>query len=148
MPSHSARSILEAFYAAEAIYMSAPPEERDFSGMAARVACDIRLEQTSALPYAGVYIGPQGMQEWSRKMAGYFDVVEVRDREIFESTNSASAKVVVLSNLHLRVRKTGQELVFPHCQENTVDLERGVLTEMRIFYWDVKAINDALGYKT
>jgi hypothetical protein len=109
-PKHTARAVLDAFYKAERQYMSAPPPTRDFSGIAATLSPTIRLEQTSALPYAGVYIGPKGFQDWSSRMADYFDVVDVQNPEVFEC--AGSDRIVVLSTLHLRVRSTGQELDF------------------------------------
>ncbi|KAL5340164.1 hypothetical protein BJX70DRAFT_361708 [Aspergillus crustosus] len=143
-PKHTARGILDAFYEAETQYMSAPPDARDFSVIAATLSPTIQLEQTSALPYAGVYIGPTGFQDWTTRMADYFDVVDVRDREIFE--RAGSDRIVVLSTVHLRVRATGQELDFPFCQAMRVDLENGVIQEMRPFYWDVAAVNQAVGF--
>lgn len=143
-PKYTPRAVLDAFYAAERVYMSAPPDSRDFAGIAATVAPNFRLEQSSALPYAGVYIGPEGMQDWARRMAGYFEVVDVQNAEIFE--RQGSDRVVVVSNLHLKVRSSGQELDYPFCQVVTVDLERGLMTEMRPFYWDVAAVNKALEY--
>ncbi|KAL2835445.1 hypothetical protein BJY01DRAFT_223662 [Aspergillus pseudoustus] len=143
-PKHTARSILESFYAAERVYMSSDPSTRDFSGIAAVVSPDFRLEQTSALPYAGTYTGPQGMQDWATAMADYFSVVDVQELEIFE--REGSSKVMVLSNVHFRVRATGQDLVFPFTQAITVDLEKGVMTELRPFYWDVAAVNKAIGF--
>ncbi|KAJ0420235.1 hypothetical protein BJY00DRAFT_313171 [Aspergillus carlsbadensis] len=142
-PKHTPRSILETFYAAERIYMSAPPSTRDFSPLAATVSPTFHLEQTSALPYAGTYTGPEGFQDWATRMADYFDTVDVQDPEIFE--REGSNKVVVLSNVLFRVRATGEELVFPFAQAITVDLEMGVMTEIRPFYWDVAAVNRALG---
>ncbi|KAF4964959.1 hypothetical protein FZEAL_10821 [Fusarium zealandicum] len=142
---HTARSILDSFYAAERVYMSAPPEERDFSGMAATLSEDVRLEQTSGLPYAGTFIGPQGMQDWAKQMADYFEDVDVQDPQIFEK--EGSSRIVALSNLHLKVRKTGEELDFPFCQVVTVDLEAGVIARMQPFYWDVQELNRAIGYQ-
>ncbi|KAK6362480.1 hypothetical protein LTS17_012821 [Exophiala oligosperma] len=139
-----ARQVLDAFYEAERRYMAAPPDERDFKSVAATLAPDIRMEQTSALPYAGIYVGPEGMQDWIRKMAGYFEIVNVQNPEVFEK--DGSNRIVVLSQVHFKVRKTGKEMKFPFCQSMTVDLERGVIQEMRPFYWDVQAVNRALGF--
>ncbi|KAL3474411.1 hypothetical protein BJX99DRAFT_231591 [Aspergillus californicus] len=144
-PKYTARGVLDAFYEAERQYMSAPPDTRDFSGIAATLSPNIRLEQTSALPYAGVYIGPTGFQDWSSRMADYFDVVDVQNPEVFE--RAGSDRIVVLSTVHLRVRSSGQELEFPFCQVMTVDLENGVIDEMRPFYWDVAAVNAAVGFE-
>ncbi|CAI7644020.1 unnamed protein product [Penicillium crustosum] len=129
-PGYTPRAVLDAFYEAERAYMSSAPEARDFSGIAATLAPDVRLEQTPALPYAGVYIGPQGIQDWSTRMGDYFDIVDVQNPEIFE--RPGSDRVVVLSNVHLRAF--------------TVDLEKGLILEIRPFYWDVAAVNAALGY--
>jgi ketosteroid isomerase-like protein len=144
-PKHTPRSVLEAFYAAELIYMSAAPEERDFSDVAATLSSDCHLEQTSGLPYAGVYKGKEGMLAWAEQMANYFDTVDVQDREFFE--REGSDRIVVVSNVKLRVRATGEELKYPFCQVMTVDLEKGVITELRPFYWDVHHLNKAIGYK-
>lgn len=140
----TARSVLDKFYDAERIYMAAAPEDRDFKPVADIIAPDFRLEQTSALPYAGVYLGPGGMQDWMRRMAGYFNVVDVQNPEIFE--RDGSDRVVVVSNLHLRVRETGEELDFPMCQVITVDLAKGLLVKFQPFYWDVQTLNKALGF--
>jgi hypothetical protein len=142
-PKHTPRSILETFYAAERIYMSAPTSSRDFTPIASTVSSNFRLEQTPALPYAGTYIGPQGLQDWAKRMADYFDIVDVQSPEIFE--REGSDKVVVLATVLFRVRATGEELVFPFAQAVTVDLEEGVMTELRPFYWDVAGLNKALG---
>jgi uncharacterized protein len=125
--------------------MSAPDSEKDFSGMAATMAPDFIGYQTSALPYAGTYIGPAGMQEWSQKMGSWWSAIDVRDPEIFEKEGSDG--VVVLSTVHATVAKTGEKLVLPFAQEVRVDLEKGVMTEMRPFYWDVALVNKALGYE-
>jgi len=123
--------------------MSAPPAERDFAWMASTLSPDIKLSQTPALPYGGEYRGHAGFQDWSRRMAEYFEVVDVQDSEIFEREGSGT--VVVLGRVHLKVRRTGQELEFPLVQTVTVDTEKGLITEIRPIYWDVHAVNTALG---
>ena len=125
--------------------MSHPPEKRDFTKIGALVSPEFRLEQTSALPYAGVFVGLEGFQDWAQRMADYFDVVDVQDPELFE--REGSNRIVVLGNLHLKVRKTGEELNFPFCQAVTVDLENGQMVNMKPFYWDVAELNRAIGYK-
>ena len=78
-------------------------------------------------------------------VANWFEVVDVRTPEIFESPGSD--RVVVLSTVHFKVRKTGEELDYPFCQVVRVDLEKGVITEMHPYYWDVAGVNKALGYE-
>ncbi|KAL3461941.1 hypothetical protein BJX64DRAFT_288893 [Aspergillus heterothallicus] len=144
LPKHTPRSILERFYAAERIYMSSDPSTRDFSGIASVISPTFRLEQTSALPYAGTFLGVQGMQDWAVQMAEYFSVVDVYDLEVFEQ--DGSNKIMVLARVRFRVRKTGEDLDFPFVQVVTVDTTLGVMTELRPFYWDVAALNRAIGY--
>ncbi|CAF3517172.1 hypothetical protein SNK03_007299 [Fusarium graminearum] len=139
---HTARSILDAFYDAERVYMASSPEERDFSGMAATLSKEVKLKQTSGLPYAGEYVGPEGFQKWAEDMANYFDKVDVQNPEIFE--REGSNRIISLGYLHLRVRKTGEELKWPLCQVMTVDLEAGVIKSIMPFYWDVYALNKAI----
>ncbi|KAF4439935.1 hypothetical protein F53441_12436 [Fusarium austroafricanum] len=141
---HTARSILESFYEAERIYMASPPEERDFSGIAATLSNEVRLKQSSGLPYAGEYTGPDGFQKWAQDIAEYFDKVDVQKPEIFES--EGSNRVVSLSYLQLRVRKTGEELKYPMCQVIQVDREAGVIKSIMPFYWDVYDLNRAIGH--
>ncbi|CAM1502337.1 Fc.00g043210.m01.CDS01 [Cosmosporella sp. VM-42] len=143
--NHTARSVLDAFYEAEREFMSFPPEKRDFSNITALISPNFRLEQSSALPYAGVYLGSAGFQDWAKRMADYFDVVDVQNPEIFEK--AGSDRIVVLGNLHLRVRATGEELDYPFCQVDTIDLENGKMVKMQPFYWDVADLNRAVGYK-
>ncbi|KAK5997920.1 hypothetical protein PT974_00287 [Cladobotryum mycophilum] len=141
---HTPRSVLDAFYQAEREYMEAPPDKRDFSGMAATLSPNIHMEQTSALPYAGTYVGLDGFQDWSRQIADYFNVVDVQNSEIFE--REGSDKIVVLSTVHYRVRKTGEDLYFPHSQTFAIDVEKGQIKEIRPFNWDVYRLNKAIGY--
>lgn len=145
--AHTPRSILDAFYQAERDYMSADPKERDFSTMAALLAPDVRLHQTTALPYAGTYVGIEGFQDVARQMADYLSEVDVRNVEIFQSEHKDSNRIMSLSMVHLKIRKTGQEFDFPTTQAITVDLEKGVIKEIRPFYWDVKTFNEAIEYQ-
>ena len=140
---YPARSVLDKSYEAERKYMSTPENQRDFQPIADILAPNYKLEQTSALPYAGTYLGSKGMQEWMRQMASYFDVVDVQRPEFFENDGDC---VVVVSNLHLRVRHSGVEADFPLCQVVTVDLDNGQLVRMQPFYWDVHRLNQLVGY--
>ena len=65
----TATKILNRFYEAERIYMSTPPEEADFSGMAATLARDMKLYQSPDLPYGGLYEGHDGRQKHPQKFS-------------------------------------------------------------------------------
>ena len=80
-------------------------------------------------------------------MADYLCEVDVRDAEFFESEYNGSNKIMALSTVHFKIRKTGKQYVFPTAQAITVDLDRGVIKEIRPFYWDVKIFNEAVGYQ-
>ena len=140
----TAAAILKAFYDAETRYMAAPEDQRDISEMSTVLSPELKIIQTPALPYPGTFHGLRGLQEWSSKMAGYFDVLDVQHPEIFEREGSDS--VIAVSNLHLRVRETGQVLDYPLCQVIKVDLEKGQILEMKPFYWDVHGLNEAVGF--
>lgn len=119
----TAAEILDRFYAAETIYMAASPSERDFSGMAATLAKDMKLYQTPDLPWGGVYEGHSGFLQWSEKMASRFDVLEVADPQVFEGKDG----VMVLSTLKFRTRKDGKHWAKPFSQFVRVDREAGVV---------------------
>jgi hypothetical protein len=91
--------------------MSAPPDKRDFSRMAATLSPDHKLIQSPGLPYGGVYEGHSGFLIWAKEMAKRFDVVDVTDREIME--NEAGDKIAVLSSVLFRVKSTREELKYP-----------------------------------
>ena len=55
--------------------------------------------------------------------------------------------VVILGQLTLRARATGEEWTNPFCQVDKVDREKGLITEIRPFYWDVARLNRAVGKK-
>ncbi|CAK3898328.1 Hypothetical predicted protein [Lecanosticta acicola] len=134
--------ILQKFYAAETVYMASAPSERDFAGMASTLAPDLELHQSPDLPWGGEFKGHSGFLKWSETMASYFNRLEVTDPQIFEQKDSDA--VLVYSTLKLRVKKNGKEWARPLAQFVRVDRVRGVITEIRPFYWDVKGLKEAL----
>jgi uncharacterized protein len=140
-PKHTPLSILNAFYNAERVYMSSPPETRDFSGMAATISPNMTLYQTPNLPYSGTYHGVAGFKEHFDKMGQYYNEVDVQDVEVFEGKDG----VVVYCDVRFVIKKTGKEERQRLCQVVKVDLEGGVMKEMRVFYWDVKGLVELFG---
>ena len=142
-PKHTGKEILNRFYDAERVYMSSPPEQRDASAMRATLAPDIKLYQSPDLPYPGVYTGIDEFMKWGREMSTYFDKVEVHTTNVLEDGDI----VVILGQLTLRARATGEEWTNPFCQVDKVDREKGLITEIRPYYWDVARLNRAVGKK-
>ena len=136
--------ILDKFYKAESIYMAAPPEKRDFAaGMGAVLSKDVVIHQSPDLPYSqSEYRGHDGFQKWGTEMASLFSKLVVADPKVYE--REGADEVLVLSRLELTSRHTGKDIEFPLCQVVGVDREKGVLTSIRPFYWDVEGLKKAI----
>ena len=136
--------ILNRFYEAETEYMLTPPEQRNFStGWGRTISSSMVLHQSADLPYGGEYHGHEGFLKWTEEMSSRFSTLDVKDPQVFEK--EGSDQVMVSSTLELTVRKTGQKWIAPMCQTVRVDREKGWITEIRPFYWNVKGLNEALG---
>lgn len=95
-----------------------------------------------------------GFLQWSKEMNAFFSRLEVQPTHVLTSdgdgqwTKPGEAKVVVvLSNIKLTVRESGLDMERPLAQVFKVDLEEGVITEIRPFFWDVTGFNEALERK-
>ena len=141
----TAAEILNSFYKAETAYMAAPPEERDFfSGMGKVLSPDLELYQSPDLPYSSSeFHGHDGFQQWSREMAGFFSHLVVVDPQVFEQ--DGADEVLVYSRLELKTREHGREWNAPLVQVMGVDREKGWITSIRPFYWDVAGFNKLVG---
>jgi uncharacterized protein len=131
--SKSPREVLEAFYAAERIYMAAGgvPAGASFDGIGATLDPNVQLHQSPDLPWGGEWQGYEGFKGWSVEMSRHFDVVDVQDAQFL----TAGDQVVVLCTLTTRSRVTGRILSAPMVQVVTVKDDR--ITEFRPFYWNV-----------
>ncbi len=129
----TAREVLEAFYAAERVYMAAggAAAGASFDQMAATLHPDVVLHQTPDLPWGGEYVGHDGFRDWSVQMSGHFDIVDVQNAVLLTQDN----QVVILCDLVTRTRATGETLMLPMAQVVTV--RDGQITEFRPFYWNV-----------
>lgn len=139
---HTPQSILARFYEAERLYMTNPTDPINISALNATLSQNVKLIQTPALPYGGIWEGITGFQGWSTQMSELFDIVDVQDPLVF--SNEQSNKVIINAQVKFRVRKTQKELVYPMCQVVVVDSEEGVITEIQPFYWDVRGLLQAL----
>lgn len=131
--SRSPREVLEAFYAAERIYMAAGGARAGapFDGMAQTLDPGVRLHQSPDLPWGGEWLGHEGFKGWSIEMSRHFDVVDVRNARYFDQGD----ELVIVCDLQTRSRTTGEVLTAPMVQVVTV--RAGRITEFRPFYWHV-----------
>ncbi|KAF2670254.1 hypothetical protein BT63DRAFT_232973 [Microthyrium microscopicum] len=130
------KEILQRFYDAERVYMSAAPGTADPSAIAATLAPEVKLIQSPDLPYGGEFEGVEGFLNWAKQMGEIFSGVDVKSPEILEGED----KAVVLSEVDFTIRRTGEVLTRPLVQVIKVDRQRGVITEMKPFYWDVEGL--------
>lgn len=137
--------ILNKFYKAETAYMAVQPEERDFaSGMGVTLSPDVIIYQSPDLPYSqSEYHGHEGFQKWGTEMAGLFSKLVVAEPKVYE--REGADEVLVLSTLELTSRDTGEDINSPLCQVIGVDREKGVITFIRPFYWDVEGLKKSIG---
>ncbi|KPI37696.1 uncharacterized protein AB675_209 [Cyphellophora attinorum] len=144
MAKHTPLSVLHKFYDAERVYTSAPAGSNpDFTPVGNMLSSDFYMEQSSELPWAGTYHGPESFKSFFDQ-ASEWCTIDVRDPEILEK--EGSDKIVVLSTIYYFCRKTGETPSFPLSQTFVIDTERGLIREIRSFYWDIKKLNVAMGY--
>ena len=129
----SPKEVLNRFYEAERIYMSAGGKAggASFDGFAATLDPNVVLHQTPDLPWGGEYIGVKRYADWAAHMSDVFDRVDVQDVEFVETGD----KVIVLCTLETRSRKTRETMRRPMVQIVTV--KAGKIVDFRPFYWHV-----------
>lgn len=93
-----------------------------------------------------------GFLAWGKEMNGYMSKVDVQTTHILSSDADGQWKrdgavdvAVVLSTVNYTVRATGEDFSFPLAQVCKVDLQKGVIKEIRPYYWDVRNFNRKLG---
>lgn len=125
--------VLNRFYDAERRYMAAggAAAGAPFDEMAATLHPEVELHQTPDLPWGGEYRGHEGFRDWSVKMSDAFDQLSVEDTEFYIGED----RVIVLSKLKTRSRRSGEMLVAPMI--HVVTVKDGLITEFRPFYWHV-----------
>ncbi|GGS24897.1 MULTISPECIES: nuclear transport factor 2 family protein [Actinokineospora] len=127
--------VLEGMYAAEADYLAAGgPGSASFAPLAPFFAPDVTLHQADGLPYGGIWRGHDGLARFFTTMSAVWERFDLADRTYLSRTSP----LVVRFRIHARARATGRDLDFPILQ--TVDVEDGLITELRPFYWDTAEI--------
>ena len=109
----------------------------DMAGMIALLAPNIVVHEANGLPYGGVYHGHAGMGALFQKLVGILDHFRVLPEDFFVSGPVVIAKIRVVG----RARATGQSIDMPVLEMWT--LEKGLVTEIRPFYWDTAEFQKA-----
>ncbi|WP_419826323.1 nuclear transport factor 2 family protein [Sphingomonas sp.] len=132
---------LERFYAAEANYMAAGGARggASFAPLAETLAPDVVLHQSPDLPWGGEFYGHAGYEDWARQMSEAFDALEVKDRQLVASGDTA----VAICRLVTRSRVNGSTINAPMAQ--VVRVREGRIVEFRPFYWNAPDYRDAVG---
>ncbi|MCO5985247.1 nuclear transport factor 2 family protein [Actinoallomurus spadix] len=134
-----ARTVLDEFFAAEAAYITAGgPGVADFGGMAARLHPDVVMHQAPTLPYGGVWRGHDGLERFMAAMSRTWRSLEFLERRQWTDGDT----VIVSNHGRLTARATGRSIETTVLQVFTV--RDGLIAEIRPFYWDTAAINEAL----
>ncbi|MYS87448.1 nuclear transport factor 2 family protein [Streptomyces sp. SID5474] len=138
-PPRSAPAVLETFFAAEAAYVGAGGRGKaSFAELAACLAPDVVMYQSPGLPYGGPRYGPSGIEDFMAAMSEAW-----REMEFLEQRFAVDGEsVAILNRGLLTARATGRVLDTWVMQMITV--RDGLITEIRPFYWDTKAVDAAL----
>jgi ketosteroid isomerase-like protein len=146
LSTNTPTEILQRFYAAEAVYMATPPDSPEastnFDAMAACFAPDLKVYQPKDLPWGGTWEGTEGFLAWGKVMKGYFDKLEPEPIRILDDGKET---VVVESIIHVRIKGTGEEHDVRLVQIATVDLEKGVIKDIRQYPFEMKEVLARLG---
>lgn len=138
--------ILTKFYAAEAVFMATPPDTPEattnFNAMAACFAPDLKVYQPSELPWGGTWEGTEGFLAWGKLMTSYFENLKAVPIRIFDDGKET---VVVESIVHAKIRKTGEDHETRLAQIATVDVEKGVIKDIRQYVFEPKQLLTWLG---
>jgi ketosteroid isomerase-like protein len=138
--------ILQKFYAAEAIYIATLPDSpkasENFNAMASCLAPDVKVYQPKDLPWGGTWEGTEGVLAWGKVMTGYFDKIEAEPIRILDDGKET---VVVESIVHVRIRGNAEEYDLRLAQVATVDVEKGVIKDIRQYPFETRQILSRLG---
>ncbi|MFI6580885.1 nuclear transport factor 2 family protein [Embleya sp. NPDC050493] len=138
-PERAALAVLETFFAAEAAYIAGGGRGKaSFEALAACLAPDVVMYQSPGLPYGGPRYGPSGIEDFMAAMSEAW-----REMEFLEQRFAVDGEsVAILNRGLLTARATGRVLDTWVMQMITV--RDGLITEIRPFYWDTKAVDAAL----
>ncbi|WP_410597321.1 nuclear transport factor 2 family protein [Amycolatopsis sp. lyj-23] len=131
--------LLHRFYVAEAAYISAGGRGKaSFDDLAACLDPKVVMYQAPGLPYGGTWHGPGGIEDFMAAMSTAWQSLEFLEQRFLVDEDA----VAVWNRGRLQARATGRVLETRVMQMVTV--KDGLITEFHPFYWDTKAVADAL----
>lgn len=138
--SLSTMQMLERMFQAELAFMGSEP--KDICILANAFHPDVVVHEPTSLPYAGDWIGLEGIAGLMQQMSREFSNVSVEDLNY----SGSPAKLYVSCTLHLTARATGISITQPFSQ--ILRFENGLLVEGTPFYFDTVEIDAILNQRT
>lgn len=129
---------LRRFYAAEALYLAAAEDDRDFAPLASTLDPDVVLRQPASLPYGGEWRGHAGFEAWMRAFATQWAAMAVTGSEFFP----VGDVIVTRSHVHATHKPTGRSVAWPLLQY--FKFREGRVVELWPFYWDTATLRSQL----
>jgi ketosteroid isomerase-like protein len=138
--TEGATGVMQRFYEAERDYVEAGgPGRASFDRIAACLDPRVELHQAPGLPFAGVWLGPRGMEQFLAVMSELWQSMEFLEQRQMVHGDT----VVTTTRVRFVSRATGRAVVTTIVQLVTV--RNGRIREIRPFYWDPAAISEACG---
>lgn len=107
--------VLKRFYVAETAYLGS--DDKDFSIVAPTLHPDCVVLHPQSLPYAGRWVGHEGVERWLRAFGDTWSALEVTDPVFYPS---GSDTVFVRCHVRAVARATGTEIDWPMLQMITI----------------------------
>ncbi|ABK71102.1 nuclear transport factor 2 family protein [Mycolicibacterium smegmatis] len=133
--------VLKRFYVAETAYLGS--DDKDFSIVAPTLHPDCVVLHPQSLPYAGRWVGHEGVERWLRAFGDTWSALEVTDPVFYPS---GSDTVFVRCHVRAVARATGTEIDWPMLQMITI--RDRLIGEIEPFMWDTAATLEKLRPQT
>jgi ketosteroid isomerase-like protein len=111
----------------------------DWEGVEKCIAKNVVVHEAEGLPYRGEHIGLHGLQSLLGTLAGYWDNMNIE----LNSLMAGSGVTVGLLIFTGRAKATGKDITMPIAEVS--EFENGLISHIRPYYFDTKAMSDALG---
>ncbi|MGA0099433.1 MAG: alpha/beta hydrolase fold domain-containing protein [Steroidobacteraceae bacterium] len=123
---------VEAENIARAQRLYAAAMTADWATVEALVAPACRIEESSGLPFAGVYVGPQGLQDLFIKLGGMVTILDVRLQPMIAKGDT------VMVSIDLVLDDGGQPAHIPVVE--VLRFENGQVVELTPYYFDTNKV--------